>query len=98
MKYIYIIIPFLVLINFISFDLKKGSEMSQISKKNKNKYQKNIEKLTELEFEVTQKSATEPPFQNEYWNHKEKGIYVDKISGEVLFSSQDKYDSGTGWP
>jgi peptide methionine sulfoxide reductase msrA/msrB len=55
-------------------------------------------KLSKMQFEVTQKEATEPPFKNEYWDHKEEGIYVDIVSGEPLFSSRDKYDSGTGWP
>lgn len=56
------------------------------------------ERLTDLQFAVTQNDATEPPFDNEYWNNKEDGIYVDIVSGEPLFSSLDKYDSGTGWP
>jgi methionine-R-sulfoxide reductase len=56
------------------------------------------QKLTPLQYRVTQKEGTEPPFQNEYWDNKEPGIYVDVVSGEVLFSSYDKYDSGTGWP
>jgi methionine-R-sulfoxide reductase len=56
------------------------------------------QKLTPLQFRVTQKEGTEPPFQNEYWDNKKPGIYVDVVSGEVLFSSVDKYDSGTGWP
>lgn len=64
-------------------------------------YQKNqgtIDNLTELQKYVTQHDGTEKPFQNEYWDHKEDGIYVDVVSGEPLFSSTDKYDSGTGWP
>ncbi|MDU2064635.1 MAG: peptide-methionine (R)-S-oxide reductase MsrB [Sporomusaceae bacterium] len=56
------------------------------------------ERLSPLEFAVTQESHTEPPFQNKYWNHHEAGIYVDIVSGEVLFSSLDKFDSGCGWP
>jgi peptide methionine sulfoxide reductase MsrB len=56
------------------------------------------ERLTEIQFAVTQENATEPPFNNEYWDHKEEGIYVDVVSGEPLFSSTDKFDSGSGWP
>jgi len=55
-------------------------------------------KLTPAQYEVTQCSATEPPFHNEFWNHHEPGIYVDVVSGEPLFASTDKFDSGTGWP
>jgi methionine-R-sulfoxide reductase len=55
-------------------------------------------KLTPMQYQVTQCSATEPPFRNEFWNHHEPGIYVDVVSGEPLFSSTDKFDSGTGWP
>jgi len=54
--------------------------------------------LTPMQYEVTQKEGTEPPFRNEYWNNHREGIYVDVVSGEPLFSSKDKYDSGTGWP
>lgn len=54
--------------------------------------------LTNIQYQVTQESGTERPFKNEYWNNKEEGIYVDVVSGEPLFSSLDKYDSGTGWP
>ncbi len=55
-------------------------------------------RLTDLQYQVTQCDATEPPFANEYWNEKRTGIYVDVVSGTPLFLSTDKYDSGTGWP
>lgn len=54
--------------------------------------------LSPIEYQVTQCSATEPPFRNAFWDHHEAGIYVDVVSGEALFSSSDKFDSGTGWP
>ncbi len=60
--------------------------------------EKKFEHLTDLQYQVTQKNATERPFENEYYDHFEKGIYVDIISGEVLFSSLDKFDSNCGWP
>ncbi len=55
-------------------------------------------KVSDIQYKVTQQCGTEPPFNNEYWNNKEEGIYVDVVSGEPLFSSKDKYDSGSGWP
>jgi peptide methionine sulfoxide reductase msrA/msrB len=56
------------------------------------------EKLTDLQYKVTQNAATEPAFNNEYWDNHEQGIYVDVVTGEPLFSSRDKFESGTGWP
>lgn len=55
-------------------------------------------KLSPLQYQVTQEHGTEPPFQNEFWDNKKEGIYVDVVSGEPLFSSRDKFDSGSGWP
>jgi peptide methionine sulfoxide reductase msrA/msrB len=56
------------------------------------------ERLSPMQFKVTQENGTEPAFNNEYWDHKAEGIYVDVVSGEPLFASTDKFDSGTGWP
>lgn len=55
-------------------------------------------KLTKIQYEVTQNNATEPPFKNEYWNEFRKGIYVDIVSGKPLFLSSNKFESGCGWP
>lgn len=57
-----------------------------------------VERLTRRQYQVTQESATEPPFQNEFWDEKRDGIYVDIVSGEPLFASTSKYDSHSGWP
>jgi peptide-methionine (R)-S-oxide reductase len=56
------------------------------------------QRLTPLQYAVTQENGTEPPFKNEYYNHDEEGIYVDIVSGKPLFSSRNKYDAGCGWP
>lgn len=56
------------------------------------------QRLTPRQYEITQHAGTEPPFQNEFWDHKQDGIYVDIVSGEPLFSSLEKFDSGCGWP
>jgi len=55
-------------------------------------------KLTPIQYEITQRNGTEPPFRNEFWDHREEGIYVDIVSGEPLFSSKDKFDAHCGWP
>lgn len=57
-----------------------------------------LKKLTPIQYEVTQNNGTEPPYQNEFFNHFEEGIYVDIVSGKPLFHSRDKYDAGCGWP
>ena len=63
-----------------------------------NKNPEAVSLLTPEQYRVTQQDGTERPFQNEYWDNKEPGLYVDVVSGEPLFASVDKYDSGTGWP
>lgn len=62
------------------------------------KFADKIKKLTKVQYYVTQEDGTERPFENTYWDEKRKGLYVDVVSGEALFSSEDKFDSGTGWP
>jgi methionine-R-sulfoxide reductase len=62
------------------------------------KHEERKQCLTPIQWKVTQEGGTEAPFQNEYWNNKREGIYVDVVSGEPLFSSKTKFDSGTGWP
>jgi peptide-methionine (R)-S-oxide reductase len=69
--------------------------MNQFKKPNPDEIKKS---LSQEQYEVTQHCGTEPPFRNAYWDHKEEGIYVDVVSGEPLFCSVHKFDSGTGWP
>lgn len=76
-------------------DKAHASEANQYTKPSDNELRK---KLTPLQYKVTQEEGTEPPFNNEHWDNKKEGIYVDVVSGEPLFSSRDKYASGTGWP
>lgn len=63
-----------------------------------NRFDKEKQRLNSMQSYVTQENGTEPPFQNEFWNHEAEGIYVDVVSGEPLFSSLDKFDAGCGWP
>lgn len=78
---------------------RKGSGRDAFIKENWPKDNAHLRKtLTESQFHVTQENGTEPPFDNAYWDHFEEGIYVDVVSGEPLFKSRDKYDSGCGWP
>lgn len=83
------IIPFLFALSLNAMAIEKYSRPSDAD------IQK---KLTPLQYKVTQQKATEPAYQNAYWDNKKPGIYVDIVTGEPLFSSLDKYDSKTGWP
>jgi len=76
---------------------KDNADAHTLSKQPMDKHQLK-QKLTPLQYEVTQENGTEPPFNNAYWDNKHTGIYVDVVSGEALFSSLDKFASGTGWP
>ena len=79
--------------------IKMDKKISDTDRKYKRPDDETLKKiLTSLQYEVTQKNGTERPFQNEYWDNKKQGIYVDVVSGEPLFSSMDKFKSGTGWP
>lgn len=78
---------------------KEGSGRAGFIRENwKKHHSENIKNLTPIQHHVTQENGTEPPFQNEFWDNKEEGIYVDIVSGKPLFSSLDKFDSGCGWP
>lgn len=78
---------------------RKGSGRESFIKENWPKDNAHLrDRLTETQFHITQENGTEPPFDNAYWDHFEEGIYVDVVSGEPLFCSKDKYDSGCGWP
>lgn len=78
---------------------ERSDEPQQRAESKKSMSDKELkERLTPMQYRVTQKDGTEPPFQNEYWDNHREGIYVDVVSGEPLFSSKDKYESGTGWP
>ncbi|MGI1658382.1 MAG: peptide-methionine (R)-S-oxide reductase MsrB [Desulfitobacterium sp.] len=77
----------------------QGSGREAFIKRHWTKEKQELKKqLTPLQYQVTQENGTEPPFRNEFWDHKQEGIYVDIVSGEPLFSSKDKFDSGCGWP
>ena len=84
----------MLLISLFSINANAAEKQNNNAKK----YQKDLSQLTPFQKYVTQKNGTEPAFSNEYWNNKKDGIYVDIASGQPLFSSKDKYDSGTGWP
>src|SRR6185312_12613168 len=75
-----------------------ASEKRKIVSHDYRKTPEALSRLTDSQLRVTQEDGTEPAFRNEYWDNHEPGIYVDVVSGQPLFSSTDKYDSGTGWP
>lgn len=78
---------------------KRGSGREDFLKKHWPKDRSHLkEQLTEMQYFVTQENGTEPPYENEYWDNTEEGLYVDIVSGEPLFTSKDQYDSGCGWP
>ncbi|MFT6630620.1 MAG: peptide methionine sulfoxide reductase msrA/msrB [Bacteriovoracaceae bacterium] len=84
--------------DFLNKYWKKGDRFVWDEVYSVKKLKEKLKKLTKIQIEVTQNEGTERPFKNEYWDHKQDGLYVDIISGEPLFSSRDKFKSGTGWP
>jgi methionine-R-sulfoxide reductase len=82
----------LAMVLFASLAIRAQTRMEKPMKNYKG------EPLSELQYNITQKSGTEPPFRNTYWDNHARGIYVDVLTGKPLFSSKDKFDSGTGWP
>jgi methionine-R-sulfoxide reductase len=102
-----IITLILILISTVIFitylNINKTETNNKIKMEDKKIYAKPTDKelkqiLTDEQYQITQNEQTERPFQNKYWDNKQEGIYVDVVTGEPLFSSLDKYDSGTGWP
>ena len=91
----YFFISFVILFSFGITGMLMAEESWKTITSTKEQLKK---QLTPMQYQVTQEEGTEPPFRNEYWDNKQAGIYVDIVSGEPLFSSLDKYDSGTGWP
>jgi methionine-R-sulfoxide reductase len=82
-----------------SDDISPGKNIEILKSNKTSKSQDDLKShLTKLQYKVTQEDATELPYENEYWDHYDEGIYVDVVSGAALFSSTDKYDSSTGWP
>ena len=84
-----------ILIIFMCLQKAFSGSVGELKKMSKEEIKKN---LTDIQYKVTQQDGTERAFENQYWDHKEPGIYVDVVSGEALFSSIDKFDSGSGWP
>jgi peptide methionine sulfoxide reductase msrA/msrB len=83
----------------VDFSILEDQQVHEEKIPNEQSNQEGLKKrLTKIQYAVTQENATEPPFQNEYWDHHEEGIYVDIVTGEPLFTSKDKFDSGCGWP
>jgi len=103
MKYIVLIGLLSVAVWVQATDMKQERITQEISDNSRKAYKKPSDDelkrtLTPLQYSVTQNDDTEAPFKNKYWDEKREGIYTDVVSGEVLFSSKDKYKSGTGWP
>lgn len=88
----------LMAIAFLGYDFSAHAETEKGLTQEGVKKEMSTDHLTPLQKKVTMEGGTERAFDNEYWDHKEEGIYVDVINGEPLFSSTDKYDSGSGWP
>ena len=91
----FVVVTMLLLVHPVQGAAMKNEDAAG---KNSQSQEELKKKLTPEQYRVTQENGTEQPFKNEYWNNRAEGIYVDVVSGEVLFSSNDKFDSGCGWP
>jgi methionine-R-sulfoxide reductase len=96
--FLFLAITFLIVATLSAFIQVRGLSKTETEAASSPQYSTKIKNLDPSQYHITQEGGTETPFQNEYWDNHREGIYVDVVSGEPLFSSTEKFDSGTGWP